>query len=139
MSPQPERDVLIVDDDEAIRTMMKVALERLGLRCGIAADGLDALDQMKVTKYAVILLDLMMPRLDGLGVISHLGAEQGERPIVIIMTAFPERDHPALDGTLIQAVVRKPFDLHELAGILHGCVIGRRNAPRASLRSSQNP
>jgi CheY-like chemotaxis protein len=127
MSAKPEKDVLIVDDDDAIRGMMKAALERCGLSCGAAVDGLDALNQIKVARYAVILLDLMMPRLDGRGVIGHLRTEPGERPIVIVMTAFPERDHPALDGTLVQAVVRKPFDLHNLANLLHDCVISRRS------------
>jgi CheY-like chemotaxis protein len=139
MSIQVAKDVLIVDDDDAIRTLMRVALERFGLNCGTAVDGINALDQLKLARYAVILLDLMMPRLDGLGVIGHLRDEPGERPIVIIMTAFPERDQPPLDGTLVQAVVRKPFDVHELAGLVHTCVIGRRSVLQSNLHHAQTP
>jgi DNA-binding response OmpR family regulator len=126
---QLDKDVLIVDDDAAIRKLMLVALERLGLRCETAHDGIDALDQMKRTRYAVILLDLMMPRLDGKGVVARMrdsGTAAGERPVVIILTAFPEADYPPLDGTVVHAVIRKPFDLIELAGLLHACVTVRR-------------
>jgi len=124
-----EKDVLVVDDDAAIRKLMLVALERLGLRCGSARDGVDALDAMERTRYAVVLLDLMMPRLDGKGVVEQLrqrGAAPCDRPVVIILTAFPEAEDPPLDGNIVHAVIRKPFDLHELANLLHACVTVRR-------------
>src|SRR5689334_25342022 len=128
MATQSRQDVLVVDDDAAIRNLIRVALQRSGLRCGTAADGIDAMDRMREAHYTVILLDLMMPRLDGIGVIKRLREviDENDRPIVVVMTAFSEVEHAGLDGTIVHTIIKKPFDLTELAGVLQSCVTERK-------------
>jgi CheY-like chemotaxis protein len=118
-----KRDVLVVDDDDAIRTLMSIALKRKGLNCGAARDGIDALEQVHESEYSVVLLDLMMPRLDGLSFLKRLrdACVSTPLPMVIVMTAFPEGDLPETPE-LVQAVIRKPFDVHEVADLVRGCV-----------------
>ena len=125
----PEMDVLVVDDDEAIRGLLTAALRRKGLTCQSATDGIDALDHCRNTRFKVVLTDLMMPRLDGAGLVERLAALEGdseERPVILIMTAFPER-HPAepRSSEIAHAIIRKPFDLLELAELVRCCVEAR--------------
>jgi two-component system, chemotaxis family, chemotaxis protein CheY len=128
MNRESQDDVLVVDDDAAIRNLVRLALQRSGLKCGTAADGLDAIERLRETRYTVILLDLMMPRLDGIGVINQLRetVDENDRPIVVVMTAFSDLEHASLDGTIVHTVIRKPFDLTELAGVLQSCVTERK-------------
>lgn len=129
MSALNKQDVLIIDDDESIRNLLRHALLRLGMRCGTAADGLDAAHRIHEIEYAVLLLDVTMPRVDGFGFLEYLREWEGTsgiRTIVILMTAAPDRDELTTVGDMVQVVVPKPFDLHELADLCHDCVVGRR-------------
>ncbi len=132
------KDVLVVDDDSGIRHLLCVALIRQSLSCDVAIDGRDALDRLAATDYAVLLLDLMMPRIDGFGVIAAIN--QGERsperdPVVLVMTALDSRrDLPLVDET-VHAVIRKPFDLSATIELVAGCVRMKRSITRRSKNS----
>jgi CheY-like chemotaxis protein len=122
------RDVLIVDDDQPIRNLLCLAMTRLGLQCDAALDGEDALQRVRGTNYAVILLDLMMPRVDGAEFLRLLAERQltvKRRPIVLLMTALGDDTLPVTDS--IQAIIRKPFDLDDVTALVLGCVEQRRN------------
>ena len=130
MSALEKQDILIVDDDPSIRTLLSRTLERAGMRCGVASDGVDATEQIEKTDYALVLLDLMMPRLDGVGFVKHLRERQergGGRPVVLIMTAAPDRKDLAGTGDMVQAILTKPFDIHDVVGLCHDCVAVRRD------------
>jgi CheY-like chemotaxis protein len=133
MSVMEQHDILIVDDDYAIRTLLSRTLERAGLRCGVAVDGVAATERIEHTDYALVLLDLMMPRLDGIGFVDCLRDRQrrgGARPVVLFMTASPDRRDLTSTGDMVQAVLPKPFDLHGVVELCHDCV--------AALRESQS-
>jgi len=125
---EARQDVLVVDDDAGIRNLVRLALQRSGLQCGTAVDGLDAIERLRERRYTVVLLDLMMPRLDGMGVIRRLREviDENDRPIVVVMTAFSEVEHVGLDGTIVHTIIKKPFDLTELADVLQSCVSERK-------------
>jgi DNA-binding response OmpR family regulator len=134
MKLRNESDVLIIDDDDAIRRMLCVALKRIALTCETAIDGADALEQMAETHYAVVLVDLMMPRLDGAGFVAALRERERasfDRPVVLLMTAFSTRETIKHLGDRVQAVIQKPFDVFELAGLVRDCVDGARLMDRA--------
>ena len=61
MPTKPEKDVLIVEDDAAIRRLLSHALSRQGLVCDEAPDGIPGLAKLEAANYAVVLLDFMMP------------------------------------------------------------------------------
>lgn len=125
MSNLPVRDVLIVDDDEPIRGLLCAALNRRNLTCDMASDGSEALVMIERTRYSVILVDLMMPRLDGADFIAklvELEQRSTERSVVLLMTAFPESERVGLAGERVQAVIQKPFDLATVTELAAGCV-----------------
>lgn len=135
MTESQRKDVLIAEDDEAIRRLIDTALTRDGLSCDTAADGVFAAEYLSANRYAVLLLDLMMPRLDGIGVLKELEASPAsveERPIVFVMTASPERSQLEEMSDLAHVVIRKPFDVTELTGLVRTCVAAwRQQSPAA--------
>jgi len=129
MSSIAAKDVLIVDDDESIRNLLHAAFKRAGLACDTAADGVYAIEHLSETRYAVLLLDQMMPRLDGVGVLRQMHSlpmPAEERPVVVMVTASADLDQLHAVGTMVPIVVRKPFDLRELSTLVEDCVTLRR-------------
>jgi CheY-like chemotaxis protein len=116
--PQPKaqgagsRRVMLVDDDEDIRTVLSEALQDAGFEVSCAASGREALDQLRNGKHpGLILLDLMMPVMDGW----QFRQEQRENPdiasipVVVISAVNPGKALP--EGTTL---LRKPFDLEAM-------------------------
>jgi CheY-like chemotaxis protein len=117
----PEKRILVVDDDDAIRVLLLTILQRRGLVADAAADGGEALDRLRRSRYSVMLLDLMMPRESGWDVLGEIAQWPRERrPIVIVLTAGPEPR--SLDPTLVAGTVRKPFDVDMLIDTVTACV-----------------
>ncbi len=128
MNTHVTKDVLIVDDDEAVRTVISSALTNAGLSCDTAADGVYALECLEKTRYLVVLLDLVMPRLDGTGVLEKLRALQdgnGEHPIVLVITGSGNREPLHAHSEMVQIVIRKPLDVAHLSELIHDCVEAR--------------
>jgi len=108
------RRALIVDDDAAIRILISRILSRHGLSVDAVRDGAEAIEMLMQHEYDVIALDLMMPRIDGFGVVHYLAEHRPELlPRVIVMTAFGT---DALNRVCppIQRVIEKPFDVGRL-------------------------
>lgn len=129
------RDVLIVDDDDAIRNLLKITLTRAGLACDTASDGVHAVEQLQLHDYLVVLLDLMMPRLDGVGVVQQISKDEhaANRPVVIMVTASADRSPLLPVAEHVQVVIKKPFDLTYLAELVTDCALTRRT-PQAPVR-----
>jgi CheY-like chemotaxis protein len=107
-----DNTILIVDDDEAIRDALREALETEGYETALATQGQEALTWLgEHPRPALVLLDLMMPVMDGWEVIDELRQEDrlSEIPIVVI-TAFG-RD---LRGATGMPILRKPIELVDL-------------------------
>ena len=115
--------VLIVEDDAAIRRLIKMVLERAGYRVELAADGLEAVLKLGVCDYDVIILDLMMPNLDGFVFIETLAENDPARlrRIIVTSAASPAVIRERMKGTPF-GLLPKPFDIDELLGIVRRCV-----------------
>ncbi len=119
--------VLIVEDDSAIRTLMTAALRREPLDVHSATDGLAALELVRAHDYAVILLDLMMPRVDGFEFLESLPhVRPGSSPVIIVMTAFDATAVKRLGGLRVQAILHKPFDVERVVEMVRDCAILHR-------------
>ena len=87
------RTILLVEDEEPLRRMLRELLEREGYNVAEAGDGVTALDEIDRIAPDVIVLDLNLPRLDGYGVLSHLRARPQTAGIpVIVLTAQGDED-----------------------------------------------
>jgi CheY-like chemotaxis protein len=113
---------LVVDDDEPIRTLLARIVAHEGFAVETAKDGREAISRIDADGYNVILLDLMMPRVDGYEVLDHLRDEHPEMiPCTIVATATPERDvrRQAINGVF--KVHEKPFDIARLVADIRRC------------------
>ena len=100
--------ILVVDDDPTVRTLISRVLTRAGYQVAEADDGLSALEQIAVSRPALVLTDLMMPRMPGDALIAQV--RQGPDPIpCILMTAFHRESSPAEVPLL-----GKPFAIADL-------------------------
>lgn len=121
MDDPTESRVLVVDDDAAIRTLVGRVLDRAGFTPVSAVDGQDAIEQLDGAKFDAMVLDLMMPRVDGFGVVDHLIDTQPHMmEKTVVMTAFPkaaakERLHH------LCSIISKPFEVNELIALVRDC------------------
>lgn len=114
--------VLVVDDEESIRTLIDRVLSRQGFKVETAADGQRAIEKIAQGEFDAIVLDLMMPRVDGFSVLRHLIATNPELVSkTVVATAFP-RDATNAQLDEVCRVIVKPFDTSELIDAVRECV-----------------
>jgi DNA-binding response OmpR family regulator len=120
--------VLIVDDDDGIRSLLSAVCKRVGYDCDNAEDGSVALEKLRSSKFDVVLLDLMMPKLNGYQVIEVL-RKMKDRPQVIVVTAQGAKTTTGIeDGVVVRAVIHKPFDLDDVTSMLISAAHDARDA-----------
>ncbi len=108
--------VLIVDDEPDILLMLRVSLEASGFDTGLAADGDVALQRIRQEQYDLVLLDIMMPVLDGWGVLEALrDAEQAPR-VVVLSAKSADRDIARALELGATDYITKPFEIEALIG-----------------------
>ncbi len=132
MNDQPEATprILVADDDHAIRQLICTIVRREQVAVDGVEDGIAAIEHLEQHAYSIILLDLMMPRLDGFGVIAHLAAHPPEiKPIVIVMSAYSDQRFREVDPDVVAGVFRKPFDVSELSNVVRFCLQGSDQVP----------
>jgi DNA-binding response OmpR family regulator len=116
----PLRKVLVVDDDVAIRILIARLLSR-SFEVDSARDGAEAIEKMRESDYAVVILDLMMPRIDGLGVLHYLREhDPAALKRVIVVTAFGSGAQPKVGSDVTRFLV-KPFDVTDLLRAVTEC------------------
>lgn len=113
--------VLVVDDDQGIRGLLTSVLRRRDLVVDEAADGAGALELLRQNVYSVVVLDLLMPNIDGFRVLDELDSALAP-PVVLVITAADRSLVKRLDPQRIHGVVRKPFDADDLASLVVECV-----------------
>lgn len=121
-----EHLLLIVDDDSGMRDTLLDILEERGFRVGVAEDGIEALEAIKTQEYDLVLMDIVMPRMNGVETLKHL-REIDSHVIVIMMTAYA--GHDLVEEALREGVHRvlyKPLDMDEVLQLIDEAV-GRGN------------
>ncbi|MEU9113840.1 response regulator transcription factor [Streptomyces sp. NPDC048483] len=129
--------VLLAEDDRPIRTALERALTLEGYRVTAVADGLQALAAVHRERPDVILLDVMMPRMDGLKVCQVLRAEQDRTPVLMLTARVETADRIAgLDAGADDYVV-KPFEVEEVFARLRALL--RRTLPQSAPPQTDGP
>lgn len=114
--------VLVVDDDHEFVVLMRALLKSMNFTIDSAANGREALDKIAGGSYSVILLDLLIPEIDGFEVIRRISASSPsllERTIVV--TAASDATLRQLHDSRIYGLLRKPFDIDRLRGMIRDC------------------
>ncbi|APE37964.1 DNA-binding response regulator [Nocardia mangyaensis] len=132
----PEARVLVVDDEPMIVELLAVSLRFQGFEVATAADGAEALDRARTFRPQALIVDVMMPGMDGFGLLRRLRADGIDAP-VLFLTA---RDEVAdkITGLTLGAddYVTKPFSLEEVVARLRVILrrAGRVDPERADTR-----
>jgi two-component system response regulator MprA len=121
--------VLVVDDDSAIRSSLALALDLEGYEVTVAADGADALTAMRDDRPDVLVLDLMMPGIDGLTVCRVLRSEKDRVPILMLTARTETTDRVEGLDAGADDYLPKPFDLEELLARLRALLRRTQAAP----------
>jgi two-component system, OmpR family, response regulator len=132
MCPMP-RSILIVDDDPHIRQLLSFAFAKAGFTTTEAADGEAALDAIVAQPADLVILDINMPRMDGLETCRRLRA-QGDVPILFLSSRDDEIDRVLGIELGADDYVVKPFSPREV--VARAQAILRRIAPRAAIPES---
>ncbi len=114
------RRILVVDDDAAVRTLIRTVLQRAGYDVTTARDGREAIALIAASDYDLVLLDVIMPHLDGVSVVHQLQAAQSP---VLAHTYLLSGTDPHQYGNLpVAGVIGKPFDLRRLIAEAKDCI-----------------
>lgn len=107
--------ILLIEDDSSIREVVKIALEFAGVVVRVAEDGLDGLKKLQESVPDLILLDFMMPRMNGREFVDALeqmpGQPYSKIPILLMSAAASEADPLA---KRVRGVLKKPIQLDDL-------------------------
>lgn len=121
--------ILVVDDTESIRQLIRINFEIEGFEVLSASDGIEGLKRARTDRPDLVLSDIMMPRLDGLQLLSELRADPATASLPVVLLSAKAQNAEVEQGLALGAsdYVTKPFDPLEL--------IDRVNAVLANPRS----
>jgi EAL domain-containing protein (putative c-di-GMP-specific phosphodiesterase class I)/DNA-binding NarL/FixJ family response regulator len=119
--------VLIADDDPSVRRLLQRVLEQEGFGTLLAANGREAIDQIRDHDVAVVLLDLNMPVLNGLETVREIRADDRSRTMPVILVTASDAESDRVKGLESGAddYLAKPFAINELAARVRAHVRGR--------------
>ncbi len=129
--------ILVTDDDATTRQMIRGVLKRNGHTVTTASDGVSALRAMQKTKFDLVLLDVWMPKMTGLGLLARLHEEK-HIPKIIVMTSDQTSDTllTAMRGHVYQ-FLRKPLDAEMLRITVDNALSSTPSAPPIEVLSAQ--
>lgn len=133
MSESPARTVLIVDDHEVNRRLASLFLQPLGWRAVMAINGAQALDMAAMQRFDVILMDRVMPGMDGLQTTANLRQSDGpNRDTPVIAVTGMDDDRAQWRALGVTQIVLKPFDPDQLIAAVAEAIGPNPNGYRIS-------
>jgi two-component system response regulator (stage 0 sporulation protein F) len=103
---------LLVEDDQGIRRLVERLLQRRGIEVDTASEGQTALDLLREKSYSVLVLDLMVPKVNGFEIIDFIKREKLDVPVAVV-SAVSQQALTQLDLDIVKLVITKPFDVDE--------------------------
>ena len=127
------KTILVIDDEDDIRRFLDLVLRERGYLVATASSGKEGLERARADKPDLVLLDIMMPGLDGWQVLERLKGDRATAGIpVAILSARAETRDPALwRGRGAVAYIAKPFALHTLFARLEEILAGASEVRKA--------
>jgi DNA-binding response OmpR family regulator len=125
--------ILLVDDEDSIQKLLAYPLEREGFRVLQARDGEEALERFRTEHVDLVVLDVMLPKLDGLEVCKRLRAES-EVPIIMLTARDDELDKVLGLELGADDYITKPFSIHEFRSRVRA-LLRRAGVPRREAAS----
>ncbi len=119
-TPGRELSFLVVDDNEDIRDVFSRLVERAGHLVSTAGDGVEAVEICQQASFDVMLLDLTMPRMNGVEVVRWLRAHPEVAPAmrVVVISAWAGEHRAVLQELGIETVMQKPLRIQQLTDLI---------------------
>ena len=110
------KSILIIEDDASVRSLLEKALGAKGYQVQSAVDGLDGLTMLERTRPDLIIVDVMMPRLDGMTFVKAIKSHETTKPVPVIFLTANNDPKSMIAGINLGAkhYITKPFQLDEL-------------------------
>jgi DNA-binding response OmpR family regulator len=128
--------ILIVDDEASIRDNLASLLERSGFKVAVAVDGQDALNKLSHVGADLIVLDVIMPRMDGREMLRQLRQNRNWMPVILLTQVGDAAERAMALEEGADDYLNKPFDTHELIARIK-TVLRRTQAGQPPLTASQ--
>lgn len=119
--------ILVVDDEQDVQDFLRLVLEGAGYVVESAHEGKEAVEKVEAFRPDLMVLDLMMPGMDGWEVLRRLRAAGAPPPVVVVLSAFAERRRSLEAGA--EACLSKPFHLRELLLVCERALAGSGKPP----------
>ena len=103
---------LLVEDDAGIRRLVERLLARRGIEVDSATDGETALAKLGSGQYKILILDLMVPKVNGFQIIDYIKEHKLDLPVAVV-SAVSQQALTRLDLDIVKVVIPKPFDVDE--------------------------
>jgi DNA-binding response OmpR family regulator len=134
------KNILIVDDDPDLVELLRLALTNAGYKTQSAANGADALRTARRSPPDLVVLDLVLPKLNGFNVCSALREDPATSVVPIIMMTVLPGEFPRLTGMEMgaNAYLNKPFQIEEMLTLVRNLLRANRSC-RDVVESSQSP
>jgi len=127
LTESPAGTILLVEDQQSNRTVISLMLEALGVKVETATDGEESLKKVQHNSYALILMDLKMPKMDGYEATRHLREKGIGIPIVALSAKVLNGDEHHQITTLFDGFLTKPVDSQKLSEMLQKFIKGFEN------------
>jgi eukaryotic-like serine/threonine-protein kinase len=124
MPPIPGQRALVADDDPVTRYLIANILNQRRIAFDEAANGADAVKSLKAHEYTIVFLDLLMPRVDGWGVIDFLRRSKTKPPRIVIITGVKDQTLSVADRELVTGIIYKPLDPAEVDRLIQQTLSG---------------
>nr|WP_276787293.1 MULTISPECIES: response regulator transcription factor [Trueperella] len=129
-SKKPETKVLVVDDEPTIRELLSASLRFAGFDVATAENGAEALKVERTFLADIVVLDIMLPDMDGFEVLTHLREQEPELPVLFLTAKDDVQDRVRGLEVGGDDYVTKPFSLEEVVARIHAIL--RRTAPESA-------
>jgi DNA-binding response OmpR family regulator len=116
--------ILVADDEEGLLELIRFSLDADGHTVTTAKNGKEALDHSKKAKYDLIVMDVMMPFMDGYHAASEINLSKDAPPILLLTSRDFDQDQAAIKGSGATAFLSKPFEITELLRVVKDLVHG---------------
>jgi two-component system alkaline phosphatase synthesis response regulator PhoP len=121
--------VLVADDEQELLELLRFSLDADGYQVVTASDGQKALDLARKEKFDLIILDVMMPRMDGYHVSGEITQSPSSPPVLLLTSRDFTQDQPAIKGSGATAFLSKPFEITELLEVARDLVKKPKEPP----------
>ena len=123
-APIPGQRALVADDDPVTRYLIANILGQRRIAFDEAANGYEAVKQLKEHDYTLVFLDLLMPRIDGWGVIDWLRRSKTKAPRIFVITGVKDQTLSVADRELVSGLIYKPLDPNEVDRVVQQSLSG---------------